>query len=107
MKVNLTEVFLTDTSTVDNPSEKRTGEWKDASDKAARPVQRSVMSTLCKHGLLPGCLPNARSTKHVLSVLVWRHGATRPEASPETFGSHTEARSLTHAYKQIITYIRI
>ena len=50
-EVNLTEVFLLDASTADNPSEKRKGEWKDVSDKATKPGQRSVMSTLRK--LLP------------------------------------------------------
>ena len=36
-ELNLTEVFLLDASTADNPSEKRKGEWKDVSDKATKP----------------------------------------------------------------------
>lgn len=50
-ELNLTEVFLQDASTADNPSEKRMGEWKDVSDKATKPGQRSVMSTLRKGGI--------------------------------------------------------
>ena len=64
-EVNLTEVFLTDASTADNPSEKRMGEWKDVTDKAVRPVQRSVMSTLHKHGQPTGRPPDTQNKKHV------------------------------------------
>ena len=65
MEVNLTEVFLTDASTADNTSGKRTGEWKDVTDKAVRPVQRSVMSTLHKHGQPTGRPPDTQNKKHV------------------------------------------
>ena len=60
MGVNLTEVFLLDASTADNPSEKRAGEWKDVTDKAIKPVQRSVMSTLRKSGQPTGRPPDTR-----------------------------------------------
>ena len=64
-EVNLTEVFLLDASTADNPSEKHKGEWKDVSDQATKPVQRSVMSTLHKSGQPTGRLPDVLNINKV------------------------------------------
>ena len=64
-ELNLTEVFLLDASTADNPSEKRKGEWKDVSDKATKPGQRSVMSTLRKSGQPTGRPPDAQNINKV------------------------------------------
>ena len=95
MGVNLTEVFLLDASTADNPSEKRAGEWKDVTDKAIKPVLRSVMSTLRKSGQPTGRPPDAQRKRKVtklLSVPVWHLDATRLEAEPGHFGVHNGAR---------------
>ena len=60
MQVNLTQVFLADASTADDPSAKRTGEWHNISEKHARPVQRGWLSTLRKQERPPDMLNNKR-----------------------------------------------
>ena len=84
-EVNLTEVFLTDASTVDNPSEKRTGEWKDVTYKAVATVQRGVMSTLRKSGLPSGRPPDTLNKKHVTFSPGLPPGRDETRGKPRSF----------------------